>query len=235
MAGILPPLVLRIVAHRIADGERTREDDRILGLDLVEPHLVVQPRDPLRRLHLVALREAVAGRRPDDGKIDHRRESALVVGRLDDEGVALPMAARIAHVVLVRRGQRRPAVGEDDARVVDHLEVEHDDARRLPDPEPAVVAIRHHRRGHAARDAAVPAVEVRGRVEGRRLAGQRPAAAHLERAALSFRRQSRQQAVRWIDDERGLPLRRARVGHTREKRPAVLTLLDLLPTEVPAA
>ena len=144
------------------------------------------------------------------------------------------MAARIAHVVLVRRRQRRPAVGEDDARVVDHLEVEHDDARRLPDPEPAVVAIRHHRRGHAARDAAVPAVEVRGRVEGRRLAGQRPAAAHLERAALSFRRQSRQQAVRWIDDERGLPLRRARVGHAREERPAVLALLDQLPTEISA-
>src|SRR5439155_2614144 len=65
--------------------------------------------------------------------------------------------------------------------------------------------------------------------------GQRPAAAHLERAAFSFRGQSRQQAVRWVDDERGLPLRRARVGHTREERPAVLALLDQLSTEVPAA
>jgi hypothetical protein len=85
---------------------------------------------------------AVSRRRPDDGKVDDRRESALVVGRLDDEGVVLPAAARIAHLVLVRRLQRRPAVREDDACVVDHLEVE--DARRLPDLEPAVVAIGHH-------------------------------------------------------------------------------------------
>src|SRR5206468_10267609 len=83
-------------------------------------------------------------------------------------------------------------------------------------------------------DAAVPAVEIRGRVEGRRLAGQRPAAAHRERAALAFRGQSGQQAVRWVDDESGLPLRRARVGHTREERFAVLALLDQLPTGVPA-
>src|SRR5438067_3132991 len=33
MAGVLPPLVLRIVAHRIAHGERAREDDGILRLD----------------------------------------------------------------------------------------------------------------------------------------------------------------------------------------------------------
>src|SRR5438309_2350324 len=105
MAGVLPPLVFRIVAHRVADRERACEDDRILRLDLVEPHLAVQAGDPLRRLHLVALREAV----------------------------------------------------------------------------------------------------------------------------------SRRRAVRWVDDEGGLTLRRARVGHTREERPAVLALLDQLPAEVPAA
>src|SRR5262249_22813286 len=66
-------------------------------------------------------------------------------------------------------------------------------------------------------------------------ARQRPAAAHLERAALSLRSQRRQQAVRWVYDERGLPLRCARIRHAREERPAVLALLDQLSTRVPAA
>src|SRR5215475_13936823 len=134
MAGVLPPLVARIVAHGVTDGERPGEDDGILRLDLVEPHRVVQSRDPLRRFHLIALWEAVSRWRPDNGKVDHWRESALVVGGLDDEGVALPAAARVAHVLFVHRVQRRPAVRKDDARVVDHLEIEYDDVRRLPDP-----------------------------------------------------------------------------------------------------
>ena len=213
--------------------ERVRID-RILRLDLVEPHVVVQPRDPLRRLQLVADREAIPRRRPDDGEVDHRR-AFLVVRRFDDERVALPVAARLAHVLLVRRRQRRPAVGEDDARVVDHLEVEDDDARRLPDLEAAVVAIRHHRRRHAARAAVVPEVEVEGIVIDRVLAGQRPGAAHLERAPLGLGREVGQQSVRRIDDEIGLALWRGRVGDAGEQRAAELAFRDQLSALVDAA
>ena len=67
------------------------------------------------------------------------------------------------------------------------------------------------------------------------LAGQRPAAAHLERAALAFRSQRRQQAVRRVDDERRLPLRRAGSVHAREERAAELALLEQLAAGVAAA
>ena len=96
---------------------------------------------------------------PGDADVGGRRPG-LVVGRHDDQRVAFPVAARLAHVVLERLAQRRTPVHRHDARLVHHLEVEDDVARRLHDADAVVVAIRHHRRRHAARDAAVPRVEV---------------------------------------------------------------------------
>ncbi|MNC85793.1 hypothetical protein D3C83_14060 [compost metagenome] len=56
---VFPPFVGRVVAHRVAHRERAGEHDRVLCLDLVEEHVVVQARDPFGRLHLIALREPV--------------------------------------------------------------------------------------------------------------------------------------------------------------------------------
>src|SRR5215204_7768152 len=232
---VFPPLVIGIVAHRVAYGERAGEYNRILGLDLVEPHIVVQPGDPLRRLHLIALRETISRWRSDNRQVDRWRVAAFVIGGFDDERVAVPSSARFAHVLLVRGFKGWPPIGVDDARVVDHFELEHDDPRRLPDREAAVIPIRHHGRGHAARGAAVPAVEVRGPVVGRRLAGQRPAAAHLERALFTLGGERRQQSARRIDDERGLPLWSGRVSDAREQRAAEFTFLDQLTAQVASA
>ena len=80
------------------------------------------------------------------------------------------------------RGRR--SADRNDARLVDHLQVEHDVAGRLDDLHAVVVAERKHRRGHAARDAAVPRVEVLLGIEDRRL---RPGSAQLLRMSADSR------------------------------------------------
>ena len=159
---------------------------------------------------------------------------SLIVRRLDDERVAFPAAARLAQPLLDLGRQRRAAVRRNDARFVDHLELEDHVARRLADREAAVVAVRHHRRRHAARDAAVPAVEVVGTVECDRLARQRPVALRERCAAFAFRRQRGQQPVRRIDDQIRLPLRNVGISQARHHRAAQVALLRELPARVDA-
>ena len=75
--------------------------------------------------------------------------------RHDDQRVALPVSARVAHVGLDARREMRPAVERDDARLVDHLVADDDEARRLHDLVAVVVDGRQERSHDAARDAAV--------------------------------------------------------------------------------
>jgi hypothetical protein len=55
------------------------------------------------------------------------------VRRVDDERVAFPVAARVAHVEVNVRARVRPAVERDHARLVDHLHRDRDVARCLDD------------------------------------------------------------------------------------------------------
>jgi hypothetical protein len=212
MTRVLRRPVGRVVAHRITNRERRRQDHRILGRNLVEPGIVVQANDPLRGFHLIARREAIAGRRPLDGEVDQRivdRPAVRVVGRLDHERGAFPSASRIAEPLLDAGIQVRAAIDRDDPCLVDHLGDEDHVTRRLLDVESAVVSVRHHHRRHAARDAAIPAVEVIDRFEGDVFPRQSPVTAHREPAALAFGGQRRQQTVRRVDQQIGLPLRNA--------------------------
>src|SRR5213593_1118290 len=68
---------------------------------------------------------------------------AVQIRRLDDEGIALPMTAGIAHPLAHVLRQRRPAVERNDAGVVDHLDENHHVSRALDDLVIGVVA-----RGH---------------------------------------------------------------------------------------
>ena len=88
------------------------------------------------------------------------------VGRLDDERVALPVAARIAHQLAEAAADVRPPVERDDARLVHHLVDDDDRVRRLHDARAVAVDHRQPRSGQAARDAAVPEAEVLDGVEG---------------------------------------------------------------------
>src|SRR5262245_88329 len=132
MTVVLPPLIGVIETEGITDRVRLHHDDGILDLHLVQDGVVVQPGEPLRRLHLIADREAVSSWRAEDPDVGARRP-LFVVGRCDDERVALPAASWFTHVLLVYRFERCAPVGVDDAILVDHLEAEHDHAWRLED------------------------------------------------------------------------------------------------------
>ena len=97
----------------------------------------------------------------------------------------------------------RPAVERHDARFVDHLVDERHVPGRLHDLVPVVVATGQDRTDEAARDAALGQGEVR--VRGRVAVLAR---APLGDALLRGRRHGRQAAVRRIDDQRRLALRR---------------------------
>ncbi len=53
-------------------------------------------------------------------------------------------------------------IDRDDPRVVDHLAVDHDVARRLQDQRAVVVGRRHHHAEHTARQAAIATLHVGG-------------------------------------------------------------------------
>ena len=67
--------------------------------------------------------------------------SFLIVGRVDDERVAFPVAAGIAEEAADRRRRVGTAVERDDPRLVDHL-LKHHHVRRLDNLEVVVVAAR---------------------------------------------------------------------------------------------
>src|SRR5262249_44990634 len=126
-------------------------------------------------------RRIVHGHRPLDGVIRRRREaldqterrgvgiairaSILVVGRLDDERVAVPVATGITHLELERSRRVRTTIRWDHADVVTQLVANRDESGRLHDLIRVAVDVRHHRAWYPARDAAFPQIEVLDAVE----------------------------------------------------------------------
>src|SRR2546426_12111788 len=75
-------------------------------------------------------------------------ESSLVgeIGGFDDQSVAFPMASGIAHQQTDILRYMRPSIQRNDARIVDHLDEDHDVTGRLHDLIVVVVGAGKHRR-----------------------------------------------------------------------------------------
>ena len=188
-------LVDRAVQHRHRHRRRpgAGPDRGIRDGHLVVDGVGVRAGEPFHHVEMLA---------PRGHRADAVRDLAGEVAALDDQRVPVPVAARVAHPLLDRRIRMRAAVQRDDARVVDHLDHDHDVLRRLEDLVVVVVEPRRHRPRHAARDAAVVGVELEVGVEARAADG----AVGALRGALQLlldRRRPRQPAVRRIHDERG--------------------------------
>src|SRR5207253_7659761 len=67
------------------------------------------------------------------------------IGRVDDQRISLPMAARIPHPLSNARRQMRTPVEGDDANVVNHLDQNRDVFGRLHDLIIIVVPAGYHR------------------------------------------------------------------------------------------
>ena len=120
--------------------------------------------------------------------------------RLDDERVAVPMAARVAVVLRHAVREMRPAVERNHARLVHHLVRDRDAVRALRDHDAVAVEHGAHAGAQAARDAAVVQREILERVE--RTRAERAVAGGSGGSRTSVGRQRRRAAVRGIDDER---------------------------------
>ena len=77
----------------------------------------------------------------------HRHEGSwLVVGRVDDERIAFPIAARIPFPLLNRSGRVRPAIQFNGAGIVNHLRHDHHGRGCLHDLIVALVSLSQLRR-----------------------------------------------------------------------------------------
>ena len=152
MARVLVELVVRLLRDRVADGEGRRVHHWIVHANAVVDHLRIDAREALGDLQLLAVRPV------------RRADAVGEIRRLDDERVAFPVAARVAHVLPDVRADVRTAVERDDARVVDHLVADDDLVRCLHDAQ--AVAVQHRRDARdPARDAAIVEREVAEVVE----------------------------------------------------------------------
>ena len=111
------------------------------------------------------------------------------------------MAEAIAHPRADGRWPMVMAAQRDDA-ITEHLEMDHDEARRLEHANAIVVAERQHRGGKAARNAAVPGIEIVEPVVGLTRNPARPARLAQR---FGFRLQRRQLAVGRTDQHRCAP------------------------------
>ena len=205
MAGVLVhPLA---ALHRQRRRERPREGGRIVDGELVEQRVAGHAPE--------AFRQAQGRTGADRG--GHRRvEAGHLVGevrRLDHQGVAVPVAARVAHPLADAGRQVAAAVERHDARVVHHLVQDHDVVGRLEDLQVLVVAGRDDRRtGVEPEQAALrePAVLVAvgadaGGAHADRT-GARPVLAERQLDQLEPGLERRHAAVRRVDDERRPPV-----------------------------
>ena len=140
-----------------------------------------------------------------------------VVGRVHDQRVAVPSRARVTVVLPEHWRDVRRLVCRKDARVVNHLAAQRDDARALRDLEVALIT------GADVRCAIADAARAQRQVTGpiRRssaLLGRGLRACALRRA----RCESRDPAVGWIDDQAmcGCPTRGPTTTSGRSCRPA---------------
>src|SRR6186713_2054537 len=149
------PLVLALAAQRVRHGAITlvtavlvdlvagltgeghaQRPGRNVSLRVLDPnleldHLRIDPGEPLRRLHRVAVPHAASRGGDAIGE----------VGGLDDERVALEVAPRITHQLTEAAADVRPPVERDDTRLVHHLVGDDDRIRRLDDAR--AVAVHH--------------------------------------------------------------------------------------------
>ena len=184
VAGVLPLLAVERL-HRHLEGPRAFPSLRVVDGRLVEQRPGVDAGQPLGQAHA-----AGSGAPLPPG---------VEVRRLDDERVALPVAARLARPLEQVRRQRRTAVERDDARGVHHLRHDRDVVRGLEHLDVVVVGARRHRRpGVEPQEAAVVGAEVQPRV-GRLVA---PVLAARLDAAPALGRQRRVAPVRRVDDQR---------------------------------
>ena len=186
MAGVLVEQAVE-ARHGNRCGPRCRVLRRIADREPVVEGPVVGPREALLDHGGLAAPEDGQGAAVDGDE----------VGRLDDQRVALPAAARVPQPLPNPSVRMRPPVERDDPGVVDHLDEDHDITRRLEDLVVVVVEAGHHRAGQPARDA--PLVQVAVFRSGRL-----PAAIRLAPGApLGLRRRQRgQSAVGRVDDQR---------------------------------
>ena len=119
---------------------------------------------------------------------------------LDDERVAVPMAARVAVVLRYTVREMRPAVERNHTRLVHHLVGDRDVVRALRDHDAVAVEHGAHTGAQAARDAAVVQREILERVE--RTRAERAVAGGSGGSRTSVGCQRGRAAVRGIDDER---------------------------------
>ena len=126
MAGVFDEFVLIVVP---AERERTRPgccpDRGIVDRELVPERVGTRPGINVRSASCF---------RPI-----HVRVLAIEVPDLDDERVAVPPAARIAEPLRQVRTEMRSAIGRNDARFVDHLLLDRDEAGALHDLQTVVV------------------------------------------------------------------------------------------------
>ena len=162
MAGVLvhrtggDPARRVVRGHRDPRGPGPGEHVRVGHRELVVERPFVDAREPLDQAQAGPRR---APRRPP-------QVMALVGegGRLDDEGVALPVPPRVAEPLADVRRDVRSAVGRDQPELVEHL-VQHDHpAFRLQDVVVHVVALQRDE-GQAVGEAALAGVGVRVGVE----------------------------------------------------------------------
>ena len=136
MAGELEDVVAGILLERECDGPRFRP-----GLRIVDGHFIAQ-----------RIRSSIRVKR---SVMRAWRENAIdapffEVGRFDDERLSLPPSSGITHVLVDGGTNVRSPIEVDDARLVDHLVADHDEARCLDDLVAARVANGHHRSESAA-------------------------------------------------------------------------------------
>ncbi|MQA28451.1 MAG: transposase [Luteitalea sp.] len=148
----LVPLVTRILVewlfrpdHVDLGRPASRVPRRVLDRELVEEGIGVGAGETLDQPH-------VRAGRPIVGEVRYRPGE---VGRLDDEGLTLPAAARIPGPLADRRWQVGAPIERDDADVVDHLVQQHHILGGLQHLHVRVVAPAGHRwAGVEADDAA---------------------------------------------------------------------------------
>src|SRR5258705_10554244 len=125
VTGELPELVIRQSSLRDAHGPGTREHRRVRDRRLIVQRVRVDEDEPLDDVRVLAV------------EIANYVETCfrVEVGRIDDQRVAFPVAATVAHPELHVRGRVRPVVQRDDAIRVVLVPDEDDRARRLDDAE----------------------------------------------------------------------------------------------------
>src|SRR4029077_6981511 len=120
------------------------------------------------------------------------RASRREVRRLDDERVAVPVAARVAHIQADALARMRAAVQPDHPRFMNHLVADGDEALPLHDLVRVAIHAGQHRSWEPPRDTALPGTEILGAVEW---SVAKAAAANSRRARPRFRCHRRNPAL----------------------------------------